>query len=88
MRHVAFSVSLLSTILGGAVALAGIVVMVQAGSFASGSAEQSHGFLGLWGSGSQSADVPTAPWVGLLCALAGFAMMGFGLRAMVDAADS
>jgi hypothetical protein len=86
-RTGALTLGLFATLLGGALALVGVLLAIQAGVLASGGVQEHPGFLGLGGGRSESASIPTAPWVGLVLAVAGLGMVGFGLRGMMDAAD-
>lgn len=86
-RTGAFLVATFAVLLGGGLGVVGAMLMLDAGAFATGSSHASNGLFGLGASESQSASVPTAPWVGLLLAVAGFGLVGFGLRGMVESAD-
>lgn len=75
-------VGLVAVFLGLALGYVGITMMMQAGAFATGESSQSSGILGIGGESSQSASVPTSPWIGLLLALVGVGALFFGLRAL------
>jgi len=80
-------VGIVAVFLGLALGGVGIMIMLEAGSFASGDASRSSGPLGLWGEASESASVSTAPWVGLVLAIVGAAALLFGLRALFVTAE-
>ena len=80
-----FLVGVFALLLGLALGALGVFAMVQAGSFASAGATAERGPLGLWGSASESASVPTLPWAGLVLALVGAVVLLAGLRGMLAA---
>ncbi|GEM_PF-5050894 len=86
-RTGALAVGLAAVVIGGALGVMGVFLALASGSFLSGDAQHHDGFFGLGGGDSQSASVPTAPWIGLLLALAGVAIFSFGLRGMMEASD-
>lgn len=69
-------------LIGGLIAVGGVLFMLEAESFFGAEAEQESGFLGLWGSSSESAQMNTPAWVGLLAALLGGGLLMFGFRAL------
>lgn len=82
MKSGAILVSVFAIVLGGALGWIGIDAMLDAGSFASAESESRNGILGIGGGSSQSTDVGTPAWVGLLVALVGASAFLFGLRAL------
>lgn len=75
-------VAMFAILIGLAVGGGGVLLMLEAGSFADASSSQSSGLLGLGSSSEQSASVGTPAWVGLLLAIVGAAVLVFGLRAL------
>lgn len=89
MGRVASVVASVSVIvLGVALAVGGLVVLAEAGGFASGRTVSEQGPLGLWGSSSTSVDVPTLPWVGAFLAVAGAVVALMGLWGLLRAAGA
>lgn len=69
-------------LIGGLIAVGGVLFMLQAESFFAAESERESGLFGLWGSSSDSAEMNTPAWVGLLAALLGGALLMFGFRAL------
>jgi hypothetical protein len=75
-------VASVALVFGLAVAVAGVVMMLEAGSFVTSSASQSGGLLGMGASSTYESSVNTPAWVGLVLALGGAGALAFGARAL------
>lgn len=69
-----------AVILGLFFGFVGVTFLMENDSFASGQSE-SRQFL-IFGESSSGAEVPTAPWIGVLFLVFGAAVLLFGLRAL------
>lgn len=69
-------------VLGALLGVAGLYLMLDAGSFFTAEQRQDNGVLGLFGGGEQRASMGTAPWVGLVGALLGVSLLLFGFRGL------
>lgn len=75
-------VSVVALVLGLVLGAGGLLFLFGAGSFVSVEREQSNGVLGLFGGSGERATVDTAPWVALIVALVGVALLLFGFRGL------
>ena len=75
-------VASVALVFGIAAAAAGLLLMLDAGSFVTSSATQESGLLGLGSSASQEASINTPAWVGLFLALGGAGALAFGARGL------
>lgn len=78
----AIVVSTAAILFGALLGLAGVLVMLDAGSFFSAESSQESGMLGLFGGSTQEARMDTLAWIGLLVAAVGAGLLLFGFRAL------
>lgn len=78
------AVALVAAILGLFLGFVGVTFLMNSDNLANASSE-SETFLGVFGSSSSEAGVPTEPWMGFAFLIFGGALLMFGLRALYTA---